>query len=132
VADPDRPILIVEDDDDSRAFLATFLRAEGYSVTTAANGEEALAVALQQHPRLILLDLMMPGMDGFAFRGAQLRSPEVANIPVILISGLDDDAQIARRIGPMAEVPKPINTDKLLEQVALFCERVSTPKQERR
>ena len=129
--DSERPILVVEDDEDSREFLATFLRAQGYLVTTAANGEEALTKARQKHPRLILLDLMMPGMDGFAFRAAQLRSPEVANIPVILISGLEDDTQIARRLGPMAEVPKPINIDRLLEQVALSCERVSIPDQRR-
>lgn len=122
----ERPILIVDDDADSRGFLATLLRTHGYPVTTATNGEEALAVARHARPCLILLDLMMPGMDGFAFRAAQLRTPEFANTPVILISALDDEAQVARRIGPMAEVRKPINVDALLEQVALYCERVSS------
>jgi len=65
-AESERPILIV-DDDDSRAYLETVLQIEGYRVATAANGEEALAVARQEHPRPILLDLMMPQMDGFAF-----------------------------------------------------------------
>ena len=125
--DAERPILIVEDDDDSREFLATLLRTEGYLVVTAANGEEALAVARKHRPRLILLDLMMPGMDGFAFRAAQLRTPELANMPVILISGLEDESQIARRIGPLAEVRKPVNVDRLLEQVALYCERIKPP-----
>jgi CheY-like chemotaxis protein len=125
MADSERPILIVEDDDDSRAFVATVLRLEGYLVATAANGEEALTVARQEHPRLILLDLMMPRMDGFAFRAAQLRDPQLANIPVILTSALEDEA--LARLGPMAEVRKPLNVDKLLEHVALYCERVRPP-----
>jgi DNA-binding response OmpR family regulator len=118
-----RPILIVEDDASTRAFLADLLQSHGYQVMTANNGEQALIAARDTVPCLILLDLMMPGMDGFAFRAAQLRSPELANTPVILISGLDDQMQVARRIGPMAEVPKPIDVDALLEQVALYCER---------
>jgi CheY-like chemotaxis protein len=126
-----RPILIVEDDDDSRAFMVTVLEIEGYRVVTAANGDEALTAARQEHPRLILLDLMMPRLDGFGFRAAQLRDPQLANIPVILVSALEDDGALAR-LGPIAEVPKPINVAKLLEQVALFCERVTAPEHERR
>ena len=102
----------------------TILRVEGYPVTGAGDGEEALEVARAVHPCLILLDLMMPVIDGFQFRAAQLQSPELANTPVILISALDDDAQIARRIGPMNELRKPIDVDKLLAVVALYCERV--------
>lgn len=120
--DAKRPILIVEDDLSTREFLAALLQSHGYPVTTATDGEQALTVARAQSPCLILLDLQMPGMDGFAFRNAQLRSPELANTPVIIISGLDDEVQVARRIGPMAEVRKPIDVDALLEQVALFCE----------
>jgi CheY-like chemotaxis protein len=125
-AESERPILIVEDDDDSRAYLETVLQIEGYRVATAANGEEALAVARQEHPRLILLDLMMPQMDGFAFRAAQLRDPTLAKIPVILTSAVEDDAAIAR-LGLLGEVRKPIDVDTLLEQVALYCERVRPP-----
>lgn len=119
-----RPILIVEDDPESRDFLVTLLTLEGYRVAAAANGEEALALARDERPGLILLDLGMPQMDGFAFRRAQLDDPMLANTPVILTSALNDESQIARRIGPMGAVPKPINIDTLLEQVALYCERV--------
>src|SRR6188472_3055920 len=118
--DPERSILIVEDDPSTRAFLAELLQSHGYPVMTATDGEQALTVAGEKSPCLILLDLQMPGMDGFAFRAAQLRRPELANTPVIIISGLDDDVQVARRIGPMAEVRKPIDVDALLEQVALY------------
>jgi CheY-like chemotaxis protein len=120
-----RPVLIVDDDPANREFLVTLLRSEGYPVTAASDGEEGLAMARAEHPCLILLDLMMPVIDGFGFRAAQLRSPELANTPVILISALDDPAQVARRIGPMAEVRKPIDVDALLEQVALYCERAT-------
>ena len=118
-----RPILIVEDDPSTLEFLADLLQSHGYPVMTATDGDQALIVARGKSPCLILLDLQMPGMDGFAFRAAQLRSPELANTPVIIISGLDDEMQVARRIGPLAEVRKPIDVDALLEQVALYCAR---------
>jgi CheY-like chemotaxis protein len=122
VPNPARPILIVDDDADSRGFLETLLNSQGYPVTTATDGEEALAVAQEQHPRLILLDLMMPVMDGFAFRAAQLRSPELADTPVILISAIDDHVQIERRVGSVPAVPKPIDVDVLLDQVSACCD----------
>jgi CheY-like chemotaxis protein len=124
MGDERRPVLVVDDDAASREGLITILRVEGYPVTGAADGEEALEVAQAVHPCLILLDLMMPVIDGFQFRTAQLQNPELANTPVVLISALDDEAQIARRIGPMNELPKPIDVDKLLAVVALYCERV--------
>ena len=124
MSDQRRPVLVVDDDAASREGLITILRVYGYPVTGAADGEEALEVAQAVHPCLILLDLMMPGIDGFQFRAAQLQNPELANTPVFLISALDDEAQIARRIGPMNELPKPIDVDKLLAVVALYCERV--------
>lgn len=118
---PVRPILIVDDDADSRGFLVTLLQSEGYAVTTATDGEEALSVAREQHPCLILLDLMMPVMDGFAFRAAQVRSPDLATTPVILISALDDENQITRRLGPVPAVTKPIDVDVLLDRVSAYC-----------
>ncbi len=123
MSDQRRPVLVVDDDAASREGLITILRVEGYPVTGAADGEEALEVARAVNPCLILLDLMMPVIDGFQFRAAQLQNPELANTPVVLISALDDEAQIARRIGPMNELPKPIDVDALLAVVALYCER---------
>ena len=124
MSDQRRPVLVVDDDAASREGLITILRVEGYPATGAADGEEALEVAQAVRPCLILLDLMMPVIDGFQFRTAQLQNPELANTPVVLISALDDEAQIARRIGPMNELPKPIDVDELLAVVALYCERV--------
>ena len=80
-------VLVVDDDLDSRTLLEMALAEEGYAVLVAANGAEALTVARQSHPIVILLDLAMPVMDGFAFRAAQLRDPQLAGIPVICVSG---------------------------------------------
>jgi CheY-like chemotaxis protein len=115
-----RPVLIVDDDADSRAFLGMVLQMIGCRVVVAADGEEALALARDHQPCLILLDLMMPGMDGFSFREEQLRTPELAGIPVILISALREE-QVQGRLGKVPAVAKPIDLDELLSKVAAVC-----------
>ncbi len=87
-APPDKPrILVVEDDLSTREALSMLLSAEGYGVSTAADGVAALEQLRDgQRPGLILLDLMMPLMDGWQFRHEQLRDPSLANIPVIVCS----------------------------------------------
>ena len=118
---PSGPILIVDDDPNSRGFLVRLLQSEGYSVLTAGDGEEALAIAKEQRPCVILLDLMMPVMDGFAFRAAQRRTPELAQTPVIVITAMDT-AQVARRMGPIPSAFKPIDFDVLLRQISEYCD----------
>lgn len=82
-------VLVVDDDRDSREAMAEALSLEGYSVTTAANGAEALAhLRTGYRPHAILLDLMMPGVDGWDFRTEQKRDATLAKIPVIVISGV--------------------------------------------
>src|SRR6476620_731910 len=115
------PVLVVDDDEDSCAFLAVILGMLGFKVLTATDGEEALAVARHHRPCLILLDLMMPGMDGFSFREAQLQSPELAGIPVLVMSALRAE-QIRRRMGPLPAVAKPIEMDELIAQVVALCD----------
>lgn len=119
---PAGPILVVDDDTNSRAFLARLLQSEGYVVAEAGDGEEALALAREWRPCVILLDLMMPIMDGFSFLEAQSRSPEIADIPVIVISAIADRAQVARRLGPIQSATKPIDFNVLLGQVAHCCD----------
>jgi len=115
------PVLVVDDDQDSRAFLAVILEMLGIKVLTATDGEEALAIARHHRPCLILLDVMMPGMDGFSFRETQLKTAEIAAIPVILVSAFPDQAQIQRRLGPIRVVPKPVEIDQLIAQVLTLC-----------
>ncbi|HEY3109037.1 MAG TPA: response regulator, partial [Chloroflexota bacterium] len=90
-----KTILVVEDDDDIRDSLTTLLIVSGFRVLSARNGREALAVLNEcERPAVILLDLMMPEMDGWSFRAAQLRDPETAEIPVIVLTAHADPGDI--------------------------------------
>jgi CheY-like chemotaxis protein len=120
----DRRILIVEDDLDVREALTQVLEFEGYSVVGATNGQEALdRLRAGDHPSLILLDLMMPVMDGLQFRAAQLRDPSLARIPVIVISADGKVDQKVASLGVAGYMKKPLDVDSLLELIA----RVGTP-----
>jgi CheY-like chemotaxis protein len=102
-------VLIIDDDSGSREALAELLVDEGYDVATAEDGAEGLAYLRVGHrPRVILLDLMMPGVDGWDFRAEQKRDEELAHIPVIAISAAGKllDADYSLR--------KPIEIDTLL------------------
>lgn len=111
-------VLLVEDDIDVREILRELLEDAGYSVTWAANGREALAhLKHGRAPRLILLDLMMPIMDGPAFRAAQRQDPALAPIPVVVISA---DHGVDAKIGEMqvdGYLPKPFEVGTLLATV---------------
>jgi DNA-binding response OmpR family regulator len=111
------PVLVVDDDLDSRTLLEMALSAAGYTVVSATNGVEALAVARRFHPSVILLDLMMPIMDGYAFRAAQLREAELAGIPVICVSGRHDALAAARELKTHDCVVKPFELDTIVERV---------------
>jgi CheY-like chemotaxis protein len=117
-----RHILVVEDDLAIRETITEVLQGEGFRVTGAANGAEALlrldeASVRGDAPGLILLDLMMPVMDGWDFRLAQRRDPRLAAIPVIVLSA---GAGMEARLGlldPSAFLPKPFDLDQLLDAV---------------
>jgi CheY-like chemotaxis protein len=119
----ERPILVVEDDDEIRAVLSDVLHEEGFPVTSASNGLEALTRLRQLYvpPRVILLDLMMPVMNGWEFRAAQREQPEIAHIPVVVLSIADNLRNGARELGGCDFLPKPIDFPALLDTV----ERVS-------
>jgi CheY-like chemotaxis protein len=116
-----RPILVVDDEPDCRAMLTTLLESAGFAVTTAADGQEAL-VELHRHPAcVILLDLMMPRMSGEQFREAQLRDPQLKDIPVVVMSARYDAAETANRIQAFAFTPKPLELEHLLRLVRAHC-----------
>ena len=79
-------VLVVEDDDDIRSLLAELLEEEGYEVVSAADGRQGLDRAHERPPDLILLDLMMPVMNGWEFREEQKRDPAIAGVPVVVVS----------------------------------------------
>ena len=83
-------ILIVDDERHNRELLEVMLKPEGFLLLSAASGEEALATVARQPPDLILLDVMMPGMDGYEVAGRIKSDPNTKNIPVILLTALDD------------------------------------------
>jgi CheY-like chemotaxis protein len=87
-------LLLIEDDDDLREDLAAILGHHGFTVRTAPDGRAALDLlrASATRPSVILLDLMMPTMDGWAFRKAQLADPALADIPVVVLTGVPEQA----------------------------------------
>ena len=114
---PARPVLVVEDDPDSRALLTTFLMADGLGVVTASNGREAYTLARQHDPSIILLDLMMPVMSGEEFRKAQLADADIRRIPVVVLSAHYEAPHIARRMKAAGCLMKPVDLDVLMDMV---------------
>ena len=116
MTDAGRQVLVVDDDPDIRAFGAELLADEGYAVRTAANGRDALAALASWRPDVILLDLMMPVMDGWTFLAAQQHDLELGHIPVIVMSASYNLQGGARRIDADM-VAKPFAIDQLLSKV---------------
>jgi len=113
------PVLLVEDELAIREALAGTLRERGVDVEVAANGIEALDL-LQRglRPAAILLDLMMPGMDGWDFRQRQLGDPRLAAIPTIVVTSAGFSMQSIRaQFGDVGFVPKPFDEEALLEAI---------------
>ncbi len=112
-------VLLVEDDGDVREALADVLREHGYDVAWAADGAEAIrALRSGLRPAAILLDLMMPVMDGFQFRAEQRSDPALARIPVIVVSADRAIDRDAAALGAAAKLAKPARVDDLLATVA--------------
>jgi CheY-like chemotaxis protein len=116
-------VLVVDDDEDSRTLLELALSTHDLVVVCAANGAEALTVARERTPQVILLDLAMPIMDGFAFRAAQMQDPQLAAIPVICVSGRHDSQQAARELHLDACVSKPFELDEIIANVKTLAAR---------
>jgi CheY-like chemotaxis protein len=116
-------VLVVDDDDDIVEAIGLILRRAGHLVITARNGAEALSVlgGAAGSVCLILLDLMMPIMDGWQFRSEQLRNPQLAAIPVVVLSGRVDVWKDGASVQAADYVRKPIHIDALLEIVNRYC-----------
>lgn len=122
------PVMVVDDDESTREGMKMLLESRGYDVITAGNGDEAL-VNLRHGPEpgLILLDVMMPGMDGCQLRRRLEREPRLADIPVVLCSCCTDLADIAKRIGVKAYLRKPVDIDLLFHVVDRYRRTVPQP-----
>ncbi|WP_437939537.1 response regulator [Sorangium sp. So ce341] len=115
-------ILVVEDDLDIRSILSQLLAFEGYEVEEAADGAEALAMLRRDGPpALILLDLMMPIMDGWQLRAELQRDPELSSVPVVIVSADVRAEQEASRLCAAGLLKKPLQIEPLLELVHRIC-----------
>jgi DNA-binding response OmpR family regulator len=110
-------ILVLDDDPTILSFLSESLHDEGYEVTAAANGRDGLAQLRRQRYDLILLDLMMPIMDGERFVAELRRLPLVPEPPIILLSADRNVSGKVRSLAVTAGVPKPFSLDELLNLV---------------
>ena len=117
---PSRPfVLIVDDERKNRQLIEVMLGDERYEIATATSGEEALALVLSRQPDLILLDVMMPGMDGYQVAARIKGDGATARIPIIMLSALTDTNSMnhGRTAGAEAFLAKPVNGTELREQV---------------
>jgi len=119
--DTTAPILIVEDVPNVLELLEVTLRFKGYSVITARNGEEALEVMARQRPALIITDILMPKMDGYAFVQKLRLNPETRALPVVFLSATyvtPDDKEFALSLGAARFIEKPIDAEDFLLTIA--------------
>jgi CheY-like chemotaxis protein len=115
-------ILIIEDDEGIRNSLKLILEYGGYHVETAENGKDGIErLANIELPCLILLDLMMPVMDGWAFAAAMKKDMMLATIPIVLVTAFANKAQ---SIGAARIVKKPVDMDTLLKFVSEYCDEI--------
>ncbi len=112
-------LLIVDDNEDNRDVLARRLQKQGHWAVTAASGPEALAALADQPFDLVLLDIMMPEMDGYEVLSRIKSNPQTQNLPVIMISALDEIESVVRciEIGAADYLPKPFNPTLLRARI---------------
>ena len=118
-------VLVVEDEEMIRDSVIEFLDDQGFEAFGASDGREALDKLTngEQLPCLILLDLMMPIMDGRAFREKQLQNPALAEIPVVVFSAYQDVAATANELGVADYLAKPVDLTRLLRIIRQSCLR---------
>jgi CheY-like chemotaxis protein len=112
-------VLLIEDDTDTREVLRLILESDGMTVTPAYDGLDALVRLEEVHrrdpltPCAIVLDYMMPRFSGAQFRAQQLANPEIADVPVILVSAISDLEARAKALNPFAVLQKPVDPEEL-------------------
>lgn len=116
-------VLVVDDDPDIRETVIEVLEENGHRARGASNGVEALERLRsdKELPCVILLDLMMPMMDGEEFRAEQLKDPALSPIPVIVISAFRDAAEKATELAAAGHLSKPVRLDELISLIDRFC-----------
>ena len=113
-----KKILVVEDDELMREFVAMVLRNAGYAVETAQDGREAGMALLSNPPALIVADVLMPGIDGFELVAGLRQVKETRDLPVIFLTSHASGETRGRELGALAYLHKPLNAERLLSVVA--------------
>jgi DNA-binding response OmpR family regulator len=123
-------IMVVDDDPDTVSILARHLQREGFAAIEAISGSECLRIVHEHRVDVILLDLMMPGMDGFQVCRALKQDPETAEIPVIMITARDDlDARAeGMRLGVSDFLAKPVFRRQLANRIRAQLETIATAR----
>ena len=108
-------IMVVEDYDDTRIMIKGFLETRGYRLLEAVNGQEAVDLALREHPDLILMDLKMPVLNGIAATRLIREHEELRDVPIVVVSALDPELfrDAAFSVGATAFLPKPLDLIQL-------------------
>jgi CheY-like chemotaxis protein len=114
-------VLIADDDPDTRLLLSLVLTEQGYDLDTARDGFEALALAEQQRPDLMVVDHMMPRMTGTDCVSIMKEHPVLCDVPVVLVTAAPAAAQAAERLGFRAAVEKPLELDEFVRTVRRLC-----------
>ena len=125
MAEASSRVLVVDDDDTIRATVAEALELEGYAVARAANGAEALEVVREQRPGAIVLDLMMPVMDGLTFLERCRREPGCQGTPILVISARRDLPSDVASLGVDGCLAKPFDLDVLVGAVGRLVQRAA-------
>ena len=117
-------VLVIDDDPDMREIERTALSCEGHEVMVAANGRAGLEALTERRPCVILLDLMMPVMDGLTFLAERMKRQVATDVPVVCVSAAGDEmVRQAMRLGASECIHKPASLEKLCERVAHYCAR---------
>ncbi len=121
-------ILIAEDSSTVRRLVAARLRSDGYEVVEAADGEEALTLARDEHPDLLVLDKVMPKMDGFEVVRALREDPATRAVPIVMLTDrtTEDDVLGGLELGVDEYMPKPFSPHELSSRVRRVLSRASS------
>lgn len=113
-------ILVADDDGDVRELVVFRLERAGYRVVTAADGQEAVEVALERSPDVCVIDVMMPKLDGYQVTERLRASPGLAEVPIVLLTASVEDAAVSRgfEVGASDYIKKPFGPHELLERIA--------------
>lgn len=129
-ADRPRTVLMIDDEESARKLVKLLLERSGYRVFTAPNGSDGLVLAKAELPRVILLDVMMPKMDGYETLRRLKKDPDTRAIPVMMLTakGADHDIAQSFALGAVCHLEKPYETKDLLQKIEMALALTAPPE----